>query len=306
MRLKNEKKAGFTLAEVLISITIFSLMIIPAMNLITTSLKNMRNTSENEKAEILGKQIMEEIKAINLESLKESKVLTSGIVLYKNLDGSISTIKNDEGNIDFQTINNGYSAKVIIEKNKNVSYQNISENMDAEFNIYSKNKDIFIQDINDINGENIRKLNMTNYNSDKIIITNEYNLSSDFNFISIKLNSMDVIKIKKTKKSNEYNKETGYIKFNLLDNEENIDIERYINIDVKNLMKEDFNIYISKDENSFLKTNIDLDNNTVGSMLITEDSFTQNKVGNLCKISVVVQKDNKELFNISGYKNMNL
>lgn len=304
MVIKRKRKKAATLVEVIISIAIFSLLVLPTMSLILTSIKNVKKTNENEKAEIIGKQVIEEIKSMDLSRLENSIELGNGIVLNKNEDGTITT-RND-GEKGFQTIDDNYQVEVTLTKNSNLEYSSISDNMDGEFNIYHKDGKLFIQDVKAKDDEGIKEIRLKRNQYEKITITNKYNLDEELNLIEIKLSSGEVINIKKRNKNDEFNKETGYIKFNLLGSEEDTLDKIKINIDVKNLMSQDFNIYISKRENSNFETEVNIDKDSIGGMLITDDIFTPNKIGDMYNLSVVVKKDSKILFNAEGYKNIDM
>lgn len=304
MVIKRRRKKAATLVEVIISIAIFSLLVLPTMSLILTSIKNVKKTNENEKAEIIGKQVIEEIKSMDLSRLENSIELGNGIVLNKNEDGTITT-RND-GEKGFQTIDDNYQVEVTLTKNSNLEYSSISDNMDGEFNIYHKDGKLFIQDVKAKDDEGIKEIRLKRNQDEKITITNKYNLDEELNLIEIKLSSGEVINIKKRNKNDEFNKETGYIKFNLLESEEDTLDKIKINIDVKNLMSQDFNIYISKRENSNFETEVNIDKDSIGGMLITDDIFTPNKIGDMYNLSVVVKKDSKILFNAEGYKNIDM
>lgn len=304
MVIKRRRKKAATLVEVIISIAIFSLLVLPTMSLILTSIKNVKKTNENEKAEIIGKQVIEEIKSMDLSRLENSIELGNGIVLNKNEDGTITTRNNGEKG--FQTIDDNYQVEVTLTKNSNLEYSSISDNMDGEFNIYHKDGKLFIQDVKAKDDEGIKEIRLKRNQYEKITITNKYNLDEELNLIEIKLSSGEVINIKKRNKNDEFNKETGYIKFNLLGSEEDTLDKIKINIDVKNLMSQDFNIYISKRENSNFETEVNIDKDSIGGMLITDDIFTPNKIGDMYNLSVVVKKDSKILFNAEGYKNIDM
>ena len=140
----NKKKKASTLLEVTISLALVALLVGPAMNMIVASVKNIQKTKVKEKAELIGKQIVEEIKALDLENLSIGNItLSNNVVLTKDI-----TSENEEiirgSNYNIETNNNGYDIDIIMKKNTNVKYDNINESMDAEFNVYIDSYNITI------------------------------------------------------------------------------------------------------------------------------------------------------------------
>ena len=88
----NKKKKASTLLEVIISLALVALLVGPAMNMIVASVKNIQKTKVKEKAELIGKQIVEEIKALDLENLSIGSItLSNNVVLTKDI-----TSENEE------------------------------------------------------------------------------------------------------------------------------------------------------------------------------------------------------------------
>lgn len=300
MFFNRKKRKASTLLEVIISLAITALLIVPAMNMILTSVKNVQKTKEKEKAEFIGKQIAEELKAIDLSLMGSEENLTSGINLYKDVNGNISTNGN-------QLIDNKYEVKVDLNKSSDIDYVNASSDLDGEFDIYLEADKLVIKDIKTLITKQI-KIKTDNINneekiSEKILIVNNH-LTND---IKIKTESGEEITINKTKETeinDNVTEKTGYLKINLL---ENNDTDITIKFDVKNLMDKDFNIYISTREGSKFKSDVNIEKASIGSILITKDNFTPKPIGSMYDFKVEVRKkDGEILFTLNGYKNINL
>ena len=84
--MKNNKakvKKGITLIEVIISVALLSILIIPLSTMVITSLKNKEESSDRQKATYIGQKILEELKAYDVIYLKED----DNIKYFNLLDG---------------------------------------------------------------------------------------------------------------------------------------------------------------------------------------------------------------------------
>ena len=169
----NKKKKASTLLEVTISLALVALLVGPAMNMIVASVKNIQKTKVKEKAELIGKQIVEEIKALDLENLSIGNItLSNNVVLTKDI-----TSENEEiirgSNYNIETNNNEYDIDIIMKKNTNVKYDNINESMDAEFNVYIDSYNnvefLFFENVRD--SSNLIKIPILNNYDFKVINT---------------------------------------------------------------------------------------------------------------------------------------
>ena len=98
--MKNNKakvKKGITLIEVIISVALLSILIIPLSTMVITSLKNKEESSDRQKATYIGQKILEELKAYDVIYLKED----DNIKYFNLLDGldsdrEIREVSNNE------------------------------------------------------------------------------------------------------------------------------------------------------------------------------------------------------------------
>ena len=80
---KNKAKKGITLIEVIISVTLLSILIIPLSTIVIKSLNNKEEASDRQKATYIGQKILEELKAYDVITLKED----SNTKYFNLLDG---------------------------------------------------------------------------------------------------------------------------------------------------------------------------------------------------------------------------
>ena len=284
-----KKKRGFTLVEVIISLAIISIMIIPAMNMIVNSTRNIQKAKQREQAELIGKEVIEEIKAINLSGLtapSSTKTLSSGVTLKKETDSITGS----------ETIEDKYKVEVTLVKRADITYAQEVRNYDDELDVSIDENNLIIKSIN---GKKILKQNITGKLS--IVVTNEN----------------DVIKIglKQTEDESEvpisfYNevksiivdgKKPGNIRFNLL----NQDTPVNINFIIQNNIDSEFNLCISRSKGTKLTSDEKITKESKGSVIITKQEFTPDEMGDIYDLNVTVKRDGEVLFEGNGYKNIN-
>lgn len=235
----NKKKKASTLLEVTISLALVALLVGPAMNMIVASVKNIQKTKVKEKAELIGKQIVEEIKALDLENLSIGNItLSNNVVLTKDI-----TSENEEiirgSNYNIETNNNEYDIDIIMKKNTNVKYDNINESMDAEFNVYIDSYNnvefLFFENVRD--SSNLIKIPILNNYDFKVI-----NTSTEIQIQSAEGDSLNPSIVKTVL---DEAVKPGFLKINFLETNEKITDEekKQIKIEVDNKMGEDFNIF---------------------------------------------------------------
>ena len=284
-----KKKRGFTLVEVIISLAIISIMIIPAMNMIVNSTRNIQKAKQREQAELIGKEVIEEIKAINLSGLtapSSTKTLSSGVTLKKETDSITGS----------ETIEDKYKVEVTLVKRADITYAQEVRNYDDELDVSIDENNLIIKSIN---GKKILKQNITGKLS--IVVTNEN----------------DVIKIglKQTEDESEvpisfYNevksiivdgKKPGNIRFNLL----NQDTPVNINFIIQNNIDSEFNLCISRSKGTKFTSDEKITKEFKGSVIITKQEFTPDEMGDIYDLNVTVKRDGEVLFEGNGYKNIN-
>ena len=284
-----KKKRGFTLVEVIISLAIISIMIIPAMNMIVNSTRNIQKAKQREQAELIGKEVIEEIKAINLSGLtapSSTKTLSNGVTLKKETDSITGS----------ETIEDKYKVEVTLVKRADITYAQEVRNYDDELDVSIDENNLIIKSIN---GKKILKQNITGKLS--IVVTNEN----------------DVIKIglKQTEDESEvpisfYNevksiivdgKKPGNIRFNLL----NQDTPVNINFIIQNNIDSEFNLCISRSKGTKFTSDEKITKESKGSVIITKQEFTPDEMGDIYDLNVTVKRDGEVLFEGNGYKNIN-
>lgn len=88
MNMKHRSKKGFTLIEVLISVTILVILIIPISSIIMTSMNKNKKSEKIQEASSKGQSVIEEFSAYDSLSLQQSALQADGTYKYsfKTLD----------------------------------------------------------------------------------------------------------------------------------------------------------------------------------------------------------------------------
>ena len=164
-----------TLVEVIISVTLLSILIVPLSGIVISSLKNSKDGEYKQKASYIGQKVIEELKAYDNLVLK-----TEGSEKYfQLLDGD--KIKEEIAGEKFK----GYFDRTIFGAIDEVKRPNETKfKVEVEMN---KNSKFNLEDINNINEENARyKITIEkNSNTYKVTargITQELNISGDLVF----------------------------------------------------------------------------------------------------------------------------
>lgn len=101
MKIKNKRvKRGMTLVEVIISVTLLSILIIPLSTLVLSGFKNSKNGENKQKAVYVGQKVLEEIKAYDNIKLKEED--SGGDKYFELLDGD--KVKKDGENDKYTAV----------------------------------------------------------------------------------------------------------------------------------------------------------------------------------------------------------
>ena len=299
---KFKSKKGMTLIEVIISVTLLSILIVPISGFMISSLKNSANSQKEQEASYIGQKILEELKAYENISLKTDNKgsyfeLLDGDKIYKD-PNSNSFNSIFERNIYGKLLKNDnrkfrkYKVELNISENSNFKYNDISSldiNNDADFKI---------DFINENNFNYIRLIN--NQIQNKIVSSKDISINieeEDDEFIlSIydknNLNS----KIENVKEENKSNKILLYV-----NSEYNIET----NIELNNNTGETIYFYIIKQGSNSSKINII---STKGRIILSEENeIYSNKIGSIYQYTVKV-KDGKEniLFEAQSSSNINI
>lgn len=147
MKIKKLKsKKGMTLIEVIISVALLSILIIPISNLVLGSFKNSKTSEDKQNATYIGQKILEEMKYYNEIVLKEEE----GKKYFELLDGDkiykVSGENKFEGSFErglyglenIEENKKKYKVNLTIEEDKEFTYtdvNNLEENKDAAFTL---------------------------------------------------------------------------------------------------------------------------------------------------------------------------
>lgn len=293
-----KKKKAVTLIEVVISLSITAILIVPVMNMIVGATKNIQSTKNKEKAELIGKQVVEELKSIDLSNENE-KTLTSGIKLTKDVvkeaGKDISVFEGEA------TLDNKFKVDVKLKEVVKVDYSDASSKIDGEIDIYlDKDNKVKMKKKDSISIE--QELEFDGFDNNKlkdIKIVNE----KDYIKIIDSLNrEISILKTNSNNISDPILEKTGYIKINLLNCDSIIDIP----FKVDNQMTKDFNFLICTVNESEFKSNVSIDNNSKGPVIITENRLALEEIGDVYNLTVTIKKngDSKPLVILDGYKNI--
>lgn len=301
--MKNNKanaKKGMTLIEVIISVALLSILIVPLSGLVMSSLKNNISAEYRQKASYIGQKVLEELKAYDEITLSN----TSPRYL-ELLDGDRIT-QVSEGNFEgkFQRTIYGsileaegrdediYNVEVELKKDSNFQYDNINNldknsNSDFRFKFFKVNNIDKIQLVSDSNTNSVVADN------DLII-----ELKKNSNNLELKLfNKNNITPIISSSKLDPVNNK---IILNLSSN-----YEKNTNIEIKNYLSESIEVHLIKQKNSIGKLNLTSSNGNI--ILYEENEIEENPIADMYNYKVAI-RDNKNniLFEGSSSKNVNI
>lgn len=284
--MKNRKfkaKKGMTLIEVIISVTLLSILIVPISGFMISSLKNNIASEKKQEASYIGQKILEELKVYDSINLKKDNdgyyfELLDGDKVYKD-DDSNKFEAEIERDIYGRPINKRnltkYKVNLIIEEDNNFRYDDISDveinnNTDYKINLINNNE---IQ-INDYKITIDNNLITINNNAIKIE-NNEINID-DYVSIFINNNEIEDIKINK-----DINKLVIYI---------SSQYNKRTNIKINNSNEKNILVYKIKQKEAKAKINIE---NIKGRLVLYEQEKNNNTIANMYTYSIKV-RDEKE------------
>lgn len=290
--MKNNKvkaKKGMTLIEVIISVALLSILMVPISSLVMSSLKNNIDAEDMQKASYIGQKVLEELKAYDEIKLEEE----SNEKYFNLLDGD-SIVKKDEeflGSFDrniYGNPSNGkdkdtYRVDVKVEKDANFQYENINnrdKNNSASFKLNFTN-DNNIKDPLGFSYSISNKLIMEIEKDSKILTL--YNESNPTNKLTIS-------------KANTNNNIIFYIEDKF---------SKDVNIEFKNKTEETIEIHMIKENSNFLGMKIY--SSSGNTILYEENAEEENKIGDMYNYTVtVMDKKNNILFQGMSNNNVNI
>lgn len=305
--MKNNKvkaKKGMTLIEVIISVALLSILIVPLSGLVMSSLKNNISAEYRQKASYIGQKVLEELKAYDKITLKND----AGKKYFELLDGDeiIQDLKEDstgntfKGSFD-RTIYGGasesagkddnlYNVEVKLEKDLNFQYENVN-NLDK-----NNNAAFILNFLRDSSNNNIIKIKDNPENiyavSNELIMELDKNSN---NLIVYKENdSTPLVTVNKKKADN--NTIVLYIKEGFSKN---------VNIEFKNNIEETVEIHLISGDNNYSKFKI---YSSIGDVILYEEKqIEENPVADMYNYKVTVKdSENNTLFEGSSSKNVNI
>lgn len=305
--MKNNKvkaKKGMTLIEVIISVALLSILIVPLSGLVMSSLKNNISAEYRQKASYIGQKVLEELKAYDKITLKND----AGKKYFELLGGDeiIQDLKEDstgntfKGSFD-RTIYGGasesagkddnlYNVEVKLEKDLNFQYENVN-NLDK-----NNNAAFILNFLRDSSNNNIIKIKDNPHNS--YAISNELIMELDKNSNNLivykKNESTPLVTVNKTNVDN--NTIVLYIKEGFSQN---------INIEFKNNTEETVEIHLISGDNNSSKFKI---YSSIGDVILYEEKqIEENPVADMYNYKVTVKdSENNTLFEGSSSKNVNI
>ncbi|WP_195266650.1 prepilin-type N-terminal cleavage/methylation domain-containing protein [Clostridium sp. 1001275B_160808_H3] len=301
---KIKAKKGMTLIEVIISVALLSILIVPLSGLVMSSLKNNISAEYRQKASYIGQKVLEELKAydeIKLQGGASEKYfeLLDGDKIIQDLNAD-STGNTFKGNFE-RTIYGGtsessgkdedlYNVEVKLEKDLNFQYENVN-NLDK-----NNNAAFILNFLRDSSNNNVIKIEDNPDNS--YAVSNELIMELDKNsnnLIIYKKNaSTPLVTVNKTNVDN--NNIVLYIKEGFSQN---------MNIEFKNNTEETVEIHLISGDNNSSKFKI---YSSIGDVILYEEKqIEENPVADMYNYTVTVKdSENNILFEGSSSKNVNI
>lgn len=297
---KTKAKKGMTLIEVIISVALLSILLVPISGLVMSSLKNNKKSEYKQQATYVGQKVLEELKAydeIKLEGANEKYFIlldgdeikqTSENEFQGDLKRTIYGSTSETQSRNEET----YNVEVTMTKDSSFKYSdtnNLNKNNDADFKLNFLRKD----NINKIQLDSSENTNST-VNGDLIIELNKgpSNLTLE---VYEKNNSIPIITGQK-----EINNNSRSIILYL----EKI-YTNNTNIEIKNNTGDYIDIHLIKQDKATGKLNLTSSKGNV--ILYEEDEIETNPIGDMYKYAITVKDDdNNILFKGSSSKNVNI
>lgn len=204
MKIRIMTKKGMTLIELIISLALLGIILIPISNFVITSIKNTVTSEEKQQATFIGQKFLEELQAYDEIVLQEDK---KGEKYFQLLDGDFIKeieVKKESKNEDKKS--DEYEAEEEDEKQYEGSFA--ANNYDVEIEI-KKDKNLKNKKLNNLKSlSNDRSLILSLNNNTVSVLEKKETLDEEIDF--------------KTTKSTNYEKELVLsIDYNLPEQEEN-------------------------------------------------------------------------------------
>ena len=284
MNTKLKSKKGMTLIEVIISVALLAILIIPLSGLVMSSLKNNIDSEDMQKASYIGQKVLEELKAYDEITLQDN----STEKYFELLDGDKIVQKDKEflGSFDrnvYGSPSNGkdkdiYRVEVKVEKDVNFQYENI-DNLD-KYNDVGFRLNFTSNKINDANITANKLIMELDQNLKKLVVSNENEATPILTIEKTDINKNIILDIRN-------------------------DFYKDVNIEFINKSEEFVEIYMIKDGNNPSKMKLYSSSGNV--ILYEENKEEENKIGDMYNYTVTVKdKRNNLLFQGTSNNNVNI
>ena len=331
MKNSSKKNKGFTLLEIVISLTLGAMLIGVSYTMLITSMKMNKKSGERQSASYYGQQILEKFKSadvpMNLTGDKSTgyKINLGDIVLEKNPTSNSYSGQYDLNNLNNVHNLNGYVADITIIRNEsgigagqkqaisntaNTYTLKISgSGKDAEISIDKKNNEA--EEESKPEKLEVKKDNLLNYF--EVIV----DVEKDSNFKKVCVNGKykreffneDSIRFNLDFSSYDFNfegeKEISNPQFRIIiKNHDDKDLN--LCIQKSNLLET--RVYVENDSGEIEDADIVVNTQRGGCKVYNNrlSSETTSNIGNLYDIYVTINKDGKEVFNGSASQNLKI
>lgn len=324
--MRKKSKKGMTLIELIISLALLAIILIPISNFIIVSIKNTVKSEEKQKATFIGQKFLEELNSydeILLEKNKETMI--NG---FKLLDGELIKEIDKVYNGSFKK--NNYDVEIEIKKDESFNKKpinnlnNLSSGKSLIFTL--ENTSITSSERDESNEDKVKfkDLNSTSYDSNlsislnysfyenKKVTASEDEVNSDNEESILEEDELDINKGNYNTDELEisidsHNNLENYSKFKI-DKKDTIiiyleeDFSKDIEIYIANNTDEAKNIYVIKNNKSVGKVSVYSNGGKV--ILNKERKLLEEDLEDKYIISVKIRKDKKILFEGESSSNL--
>ena len=296
MKMTKDKIKGITLIEVIISVALLSILIIPVSTMVMTSLQINKKAEYKQKSAYMGQQILEELKVY-------SDIKLQGKSSFQLLDGNfINKYIEADNKYDFigDFTRDGYKVNVTLKKDSKFKYEDSNNN---KINIIDSDFDFRINFLND-QVQLVKDNSFISQNISNQLVLKVDNKVNDIPSIGILL--LDKGQIKPLLSGSKSNDVNGKI---LLYLDSSFKNQIITEIEVENERHDGIEIYVKRNQDSTGKLNIKSTKGEVkiyNNILETKNiSEIENKnIGDLYNIEVSVSRGNDVLFTGTGTNNI--
>lgn len=300
MKRKLKSNKGISLIEILVSLAIVGIMIIPVSSIVNTGIKTNKKSQVRQQAALLGQEILEDIEVLESVSLNNLRLNSIGLIPEKSDD--YNNNQRLEYEIENYITNNTeeYTINILLEKNEiqevydyqyptedyetyykldlgleSVGYNSFNMSIGADNSILNISPEIIYEE-----GEKGIKI-LVDVNKDNIIINEKTIYKSLVNDNNLIINLGKNYKIKN---------------------------DAGLNIEVLNRLGQELNIYIQKsyecEESVYIQNQSGIIN--IFNNIRDKSEYESNKIQNLYNITVEIKNKKDILFKGQANKNLDI